>query len=77
VDKFLKDPLRGKIGSAGYFHDFFCGLLAMNDAANIQIDTERPAAALHFRHRRSSRGKGLEKASSRHAGLTNRLAFRT
>lgn len=36
VDKFLKDPLRGKIGSAGYFHDFFCGLLAMNDAANIQ-----------------------------------------
>ncbi|WP_321380309.1 alpha/beta hydrolase [Trichococcus shcherbakoviae] len=36
VDKFLADPLRGKIGSAGYFHDFFSGLLAMNDAANIQ-----------------------------------------
>lgn len=36
VDKFLADPLRGKIGSAGYFHDFFSGLLAMNDAANIR-----------------------------------------
>jgi alpha-beta hydrolase superfamily lysophospholipase len=36
VDKFLADPLRGKIGSAGYFHDFFSGLLAMNDSANIQ-----------------------------------------
>ena len=46
VDKFLKDPLRGKIGSAGYFHDFFCGLLAMNDAANIQsIPKDLP---LHF-----------------------------
>ena len=36
VDKFLADPLRGKIGSAGYFHDFFSGLLDMNDATNIQ-----------------------------------------
>lgn len=36
VDKFLADPLRGKIGSSGYFHDFFNGLLAMNDAVNIQ-----------------------------------------
>ncbi|WP_320162947.1 alpha/beta hydrolase [uncultured Trichococcus sp.] len=36
VDRLLADPLRGKIGSAGYFHDFFSGLLAMNDAANIQ-----------------------------------------
>ncbi|MFY9902729.1 MAG: lysophospholipase [Trichococcus sp.] len=36
VDRFLADPLRGKIGSAGYFHDFFSGLLAMNDAVNIQ-----------------------------------------
>lgn len=46
VDKFLADPLRGKIGSAGYFHDFFSGLLAMNDAANIQsIPKNLP---LHF-----------------------------
>ncbi|CZR09179.1 alpha/beta hydrolase [Trichococcus collinsii] len=36
VDKFLADPLRGKIGSAGYFHDFFSGLLAINNAVNIQ-----------------------------------------
>lgn len=36
VDRFLADPLRGKIGSAGYFYDFFSGLLAMNDAVNIQ-----------------------------------------
>ena len=46
VDKFLADPLRGKIGSAGYFHDFFSGLLAMNDASNIQsIPKDLP---LHF-----------------------------
>ncbi len=46
MDKFLTDPLRGKIGSAGYFHDFFSGLLAMNDAANIQsIPKDLP---LHF-----------------------------
>jgi alpha-beta hydrolase superfamily lysophospholipase len=46
VDKFLADPLRGKIGSAGYFHDFFSGLLAMNDSVNIQsIPKELP---LHF-----------------------------
>lgn len=46
VDKFLTDPLRGKIGSAGYFHDFFCGLLAMNDVVNIQsIPKNLP---LHF-----------------------------
>lgn len=46
VDKFLADPLRGKIGSAGYFHDFFSGLLAMNDAVNIQqIPKNLP---LHF-----------------------------
>ena len=36
VDRFLADPLRGKIGSAGYFHDFFSGLLIMNNAENIQ-----------------------------------------
>jgi alpha-beta hydrolase superfamily lysophospholipase len=36
VDKFLADPLRGKIGSAGYFHDFFSGLLVMNNVENIQ-----------------------------------------
>lgn len=36
VDKFLADPLRGKIGSVGYFHDFFSGLLAMNASVNIQ-----------------------------------------
>jgi alpha-beta hydrolase superfamily lysophospholipase len=36
VDKFLADPLRGKIGSAGYFQDFFSGLLVMNNAVNIQ-----------------------------------------
>ena len=35
VDKFLADPLRGKIGSAGYFQDFFSGLLVMNNAKNI------------------------------------------
>ena len=46
VDKFLKDPLRGKIGSAGYFHDFFCGLLAMNDAANIRLTPK--GLPLHF-----------------------------
>jgi len=46
VDRFLADPLRGKIGSSGYFHDFFSGLLAMNDAANIQaIPKDLP---LHF-----------------------------
>lgn len=46
VDRFLADPLRGKIGSAGYFHDFFSGLLAMNDAANIRsIPKNLP---LHF-----------------------------
>lgn len=46
VDKFLADPLRGKIGSAGYFHDFFSGLLAMNNSANIQsIPKDLP---LHF-----------------------------
>ncbi|CZR03208.1 alpha/beta hydrolase [Trichococcus ilyis] len=46
VDKFLADPLRGKIGSAGYFHDFFSGLLAMNDAANIQAIPKK--LPLHF-----------------------------
>ncbi len=61
VDKFLADPLRGKIGSAGYFHDFFSGLLAMNDSANIQIDTEGLAAAFHFRHRRSGRRQGWKR----------------
>lgn len=46
VDRFLADPLRGKIGSAGYFHDFFSGLLAMNDSVNIQaIPKNLP---LHF-----------------------------
>ncbi|PTQ85149.1 alpha-beta hydrolase superfamily lysophospholipase [Trichococcus patagoniensis] len=46
VDKFLADPLRGKIGSAGYFQDFFSGLLAMNNAVNIQsIPKDLP---LHF-----------------------------
>ncbi|SFE44515.1 alpha/beta hydrolase [Trichococcus pasteurii] len=46
VDRFLADPLRGKIGSAGYFHDFFSGLLAMNDSANIRsIPKDLP---LHF-----------------------------
>ena len=61
VDKFLADPLRGKIGSAGYFHDFFSGLLAMNDSANIQIDTEGLAAAFHFRHCRSGRRQGWKR----------------
>ena len=46
VDKFLKDPLRGKIGSAGYFHDFFSGLLAMNDSANIRLTPK--GLPLHF-----------------------------
>lgn len=46
VDRFLADPLRGKIGSAGYFHDFFSGLLAMNDSANIQSTPK--GLPLHF-----------------------------
>ena len=46
VDKFLADPLRGKIGSAGYFHDFFSGLLAMNDSANIRLTPK--GLPLHF-----------------------------
>ena len=69
VDKFLADPLRGKIGSAGYFHDFFSGLLAMNDSANIQIDTEGLAAAFHFRHRRSGRRQGRKRRRPDMQGL--------
>ena len=46
VDKFLADPLRGKIGSAGYFQDFFNGLLAMNDSANIRLTPK--GLPLHF-----------------------------
>jgi hypothetical protein len=75
VDKFLKDPLRGKIGSAGYFHDFFSGLLAMNDSANIQLTPK--GLPLHFISGTADPvGGKAEKASSRHAGLTNMLAFR-
>ena len=46
VDKFLADPLRGKIGSAGYFHDFFSGLLVMNNVENIQLTPKD--LPLHF-----------------------------
>ena len=46
MDKFLADPLRGKIGSAGYFQDFFNGLLAMNDSANIRLTPK--GLPLHF-----------------------------
>jgi len=46
VDKFLADPLRGKIGSAGYFHDFFSGLLVMNNVENIQSTPKN--LPLHF-----------------------------
>lgn len=46
VDRFLADPMRGKIGSAGYFYDFFSGLLAMNDSANIRLTPK--GLPLHF-----------------------------
>lgn len=46
VDRFLVDPLRGKIGSAGYFHDFFSGLLVMNNVENIRSTPK--VLPLHF-----------------------------